>query len=53
MKKIYINPSMDIIKIKATTQLLSGSTTSADISSGTATEWGSRSIDFDDDEEDW
>ena len=49
MKKTYINPSIDVIEIKASHQLLAGS--NFDTSNETPTEWGSRSIDFDDDEE--
>ena len=50
MKKTYINPSFDVIEIKASHQLLAGSNLAT--STETPTEWGSRSIDFDDDE-DW
>ena len=56
MKKTYINPSMEIVKINATSQLLSGSGIETGGTPGeeyTSTDVSySRGFDFDD-EEDW
>ena len=56
MKKTYINPKMEIVKIASQTQMLAGSKVS--MGSGNASEWGARENDFDDfddlgDEEDF
>jgi hypothetical protein len=51
MKKYYINPEMNVVKI-ATMQMLAASNEQP-LQTGEATEWGSRSFDFDDDEEEW
>ena len=50
MKKTYINPTMEIVKVQ-TQQMLAASTEMNLNSGGTASEWGARSNDFDDDEE--
>ena len=52
MKKTYINPEIAVVKI-GTMQMLAASNEQP-LQTGNATEWGSRSVDFDfDDDEDW
>ena len=48
MKQTYINPVLKVVKIQ-TTQMLANS---LPVQSGSATEWGSREFDYDEDYED-
>ena len=48
MKKTYINPNIEVVKI-STAALLSGSETQQ-LKTGTASEWGAREMDFFDEE---
>ena len=53
MKKTYINPAIEVVKLKMNCQILAGS---LDKYTEEVTSEGdvlSRSFDFDDDEEDW
>ena len=47
MKQTYINPSLQVVKIKAQ-QLLAGS--DLNVHNSSATEWGARENSFDDEE---
>ena len=47
MKKTYINPSMEIVKIATQTQVLTMSGGQGQLSSGSASEWGAREDDGD------
>ena len=49
MKKTYIIPEMEIVKLQ-TMQMLAASG-DVELKSGSSTEWGSREFDFDDDED--
>ena len=48
MKKTYINPAMVIVKLRARQQMLAGS--ELNLYSGSASEWGGREFDFEDEE---
>lgn len=49
MKKTYINPAMVIVKLRARQQMLAGSQ-ELYLNSGSASEWGGREFDFEDEE---
>ena len=49
MKKTYINPKLEIVKIASKTQMLAGS--AKGVSDETPSEWGSREFDFFDEEQ--
>ena len=47
MKKTYINPAMEVIKVH--TQQMLAASTDMNLKGGTASEWGARGSDLDDD----
>lgn len=50
MKKTYINPAMNVVKIE--TQKMLAASGDVHLGSGNASEWGSRENDWEDDWED-
>ena len=50
MKKTYINPELEIVKIVSHVQLLAGSTENVDLVDETPTEWGAREFTLDEEE---